>query len=738
MQDAARPARRWRYSAGFIVPIVLAVTAALSGVGGFVVWSSNNNDTRAIARETQLISNALAEDLSGQVTNQEQLVVSDEAYDMAVENFDRGWVDSNLGIVFYDTYGYEQAYVIDPEDQPIYAMQDGVEVQTSRTPMGDAGFAPLITKMREKLAEGELKTYYMGGSATAPYVSDILTIAGIPAQVTVMPIVPIDTPDGSLTEGQYLHIAVEYLDADYAEFFARQYLLTDAALRATPSANSEKTALPILNQAGRIMSFLEWTPDRPGRRMLIETVPVLAAALAIALLLIIGLLVRLWRYSTALETGRAEAQYRAYHDALTGLPNRAMFEASLAETLVPKPGPATGFALMMLDLDRFKQVNDTFGHPAGDELIRAVGKRLQNVVQGGTIFRLGGDEFGVIVPAVTDETQVSALAARMIETITRPFELHGNEASVGASIGIVLADSAAGSGAELVRKADIALYEAKAAGRERSVIYRPRMDESVQRRHTLEADLRESLRHTRQVTVAFEPIVDAASGRIVGAEAHPRWVHPRHGEVDPLIFVPIAESAGMGEMLYETVMRKAALIGGRRPNRSIAIAVSPAMLRNPKFFNKVFDILADTGLRPGNLEMLVPEAVLADPQGSAAEALRKLHSAGVCITIDNFGTGCSALSATNHPYVSSVRMLPAGTGEQTASVAILKAVGNLVRTMGITVTGKAITTPEQAEMMRQLGCTTLQGSAISRTLAADALEDLFEGAEAQKTKAAVA
>jgi len=725
MQETiTRPARGWHLSAGVIVPVALALVAVIGCVGGFVYWSTTNNDNRALERETSLVSHFLAGDIVAMVNNQTDAAISDDIYRATGGDFDRGKVDRQLGRRFYDEQAYEQTYVMDGHDRLVYAMRDGSEIKPAKAADG-ADFSTLVTRLREKIADGQLQSYLEGETGDAPFAADIMMIGGVPAQVTAIPIAPESYESLDTERPLSTHIAVEYLDDDYAQFVAEQYLLENAALVTTPSTNPDKASYPILNHEGRIVAFYEWQPDRPGRRMLLETVPALTGALAIAALLIVLLLVRLWRYSAALEASSASAQYKAFHDALTGLPNRAMFEASLA-TALDKNNSGKGFTLMLLDLDRFKQINDTLGHPAGDELIRLVGKRLLAIVsKTGLVARLGGDEFGIIEPSISDPAQAATLATHMVETLSKPFDIFGNEASVGASIGIILGAAGSADGADLVRKSDIALYEAKAAGRNRAMLYEERMGELVEKRSVLEADLRESLRHTRQVSVLFEPVVDAVSGQVIGAEAHPRWVHPRHGEVEPSVFMPVAESSGLMEILGDHILRRAAQLGGKHPDAVISLAISPGQLRNPKFFTRVFDILADTGMRPSNLEMLISESTVTGIKDAAADTLRKFHAAGIRITADNFGTDYSALSGLKQAFVGRVRIEPPEAGEHNAGLAILKAISNLVLAMDIEIGAKSLSTGDQKILMSQIGCTTLQGPGVSPRITADAMETLL-------------
>ena len=483
-------ARRRHLSAGLIGAVFVALVVVLGSVGAFVVWSGASNDERALQRETGLVAHAIKADLDLLVDNQLAVAYGDKAYAAVTDGFDRGWVDQHLGVSFYEDYGYEQAYVLDGYDQPVYAMRLGHEFRPPRLFGERELFDGLVAELRARIAAGALEDYFYGDAEALPSVADILLVGDQPAEVTIVPIVPETAAEFSTAGPIHLHVLVEYLNADYADFLARQYLLEAASFRTTLSGRPEMAVLPVLNAAGRIITFFEWFPDRPGQRVLRETVPVLGSALALAALLIILLLVRLWRYSVALEAERAQAEHRANHDALTGLANRAHFQAEMDRLLAQ----GERFALMLLDLDRFKQVNDTLGHPAGDALIEGVGRRLATTIgTDGMLARLGGDEFGVLLPGMQGRRAALELAERMIEAVDRTFALEQGEVTVGLSIGVMLPPDHGESRAELLRKADIALYEAKDAGRNRAVVYEAAMNEVVQKRHAVEAELRRAL-----------------------------------------------------------------------------------------------------------------------------------------------------------------------------------------------------------------------------------------------------
>jgi len=720
------PAGRRHVAAGIVVPVVLSLVAMAATVGGFVLWSTGNSDARAVQRQAALIDHAMRGYFTQQIANQESWTIWDETVARTSTNFDPDWIDENLGTEFYESYGYEQTAVLDGDDRPVYLMQDGHAVKPAFLEPDMAGIMPLVARLRGEIAAGALRAYLGGARANMPSAQDYVVIAGTPAMVTVAPIA--DTATNP--ERPFLHVAIDFLDEDYARYVGESNLVDDASFRTTASGDPESATLPLLNNAGRIIAFLEWRQDWPGKRLLSETAPVLGGALLLAGILILILLDRLWRYSSELDAGRIKAEHQANHDPLTGLANRAGFEAQLARHAADERRHGY-LALFMLDLDRFKQVNDTLGHPAGDHLIRCVGGRLANAVSGpGMIARLGGDEFAIIEPSLSGPAEAQALAQRLIEIIGQPFEIFGNEASVGVSIGIGLVADATTSPVELVRRADIALYEAKAGGRNRAMVYDAGMDVAVHQRHSIEAELREALRSPDQVGVMFEPIIDAMTGETVGAQALPFWQHPQMGGVPRDLFVSVAEGCGLSEPLGERVLRAACRMGANHSGRVISVGVSPAQIRSPKFFSRVFDILAETGMRPGNLEIEITERVLlGDPEG-AGEVLRKFRAAGIRIALDDFGTGYSSLNFLKQYDVDHIRIDRAfaqDANEDRSALAMVEAMVGLAHAMNITVTAKGIDTILQENRFAGIGCDRLQGAFVSRPVSVEAMEAILAG-----------
>ena len=369
------------------------------------------------------------------------------------------------------------------------------------------------------------------------------------------------------------------------------------------------------------------------------------------------------------------------------------------------------------------------GHQAGDELICAVGRRIRAVVGPGVmIARLGGDEFAILVVSRDRQHDVAAMANSIIEAIGQPFDLNHFKAHVGVSIGIVNVTDGNAEPRELVRKADIALYEAKAGGRNRAVVYEEHMNELLQLQHTIEGELREALERNDQLDVAFQPLIDQRSRKVIGAEALARWSHPKYGQISPARFIPVAENTGLIEALGEFVLRRACELGATAPGRTIAVNISPTQLRNPRFSVQVFDILRQTGMRPTDLELEITESILLDDEHVSAQNLRTFRAAGIHIALDDFGTGYSSLSYLKRYPVDRIkidRSFVSQLSEGHMSVAITQAIVTLAHAMEIEVTAEGVETEAQADILGRLGCNTLQGFLFSGGVPADRIVAIF-------------
>ncbi|MGA7971298.1 MAG: EAL domain-containing protein [Pseudolabrys sp.] len=426
------------------------------------------------------------------------------------------------------------------------------------------------------------------------------------------------------------------------------------------------------------------------------------------------------------ERRRAEAQimHMARHDALTGLPNRALFREKLEQKLAYNET----FAVHFIDLDRFKTVNDTLGHPVGDALLSAVTERVQMAVRGADIVaRLGGDEFAVIQTGARP-TDATDLAGRLIQLIAEPFEVLGNQIVIGASIGIAMAPDDGNESDQLLRNADMALYRAKGDGRGAYHFFEPEMDAEMQLRGALELDLRKALSE-QQFEVHYQPILNIVSGDVVGVEALLRWNHPDRGRVSPDLFIPIAEETGLIVSLGDWVLRQACRDATTWPSHvSVAVNLSAVQFRNPTLVYSIASALADTGLAPTRLDLEITETVFLQQDQATLETLRQIRELGAGISMDDFGTGYSSLSyLRSFPFdkIKIDRSFTQELGKQGDCLAIVRAVTRLGSSLGMITLAEGVETPEQCEILRAEGCDQAQGFLFSPPVNAKQIGELL-------------
>jgi diguanylate cyclase (GGDEF)-like protein/PAS domain S-box-containing protein len=419
------------------------------------------------------------------------------------------------------------------------------------------------------------------------------------------------------------------------------------------------------------------------------------------------------------ERKQAEARiaHMAQHDALTGLPNRVLFHERLDAALAQLGHRGGTLAVHCLDLDHFKSVNDTLGHPIGDELLRVVAERLKaDLGDGDLVARLGGDEFAVIQMDIAHPREASDLAAKLINAVSAIYDIQHHEVLIGASIGIALAPSDGDAADVLLRNADMALYRAKAEGRGASHFFEPEMDRRIQARRVLELDLRKAFANG-EFDLYYQPLINLQADQISGFEALLRWHHPERGMVLPGEFIPLAEEIGLIGPLGEWVLRRACTEAARWPgDLKIAVNLSPAQFRTRSVVQAVLSALAYSGLPPDRLELEITESVLLGETEANLTILHQLREIGARISMDDFGTGYSSLSyLRSFPFdkIKIDRSFVRDLAERPDCMAIIRAVAGLGASLGISTTAEGVETRAQLDRLRAEGCTEAQGFLFS-------------------------
>ncbi|PWE47234.1 bifunctional diguanylate cyclase/phosphodiesterase [Pseudomonas prosekii] len=438
---------------------------------------------------------------------------------------------------------------------------------------------------------------------------------------------------------------------------------------------------------------------------------------------------------------RRRIEFLSQHDALTGLPNRTRLQEFLDGKLKALPTVEQPLVMLSLDLDRFKPVNDLLGHAAGDLVLNEVSSRLADCVrEGDLVARIGGDEFVLILTDMNSSVEVEALCRRLIDSIERPIALDEQEVFVSASIGIAMAPTDALEAAELLRYADIALYEAKAAGRNTWRYHAGDMNVRIIERRRLESDLRFAIKNN-ELRLYFQPRYSIADGRMVGAEALVRWQHPERGLISPDTFIPIAEESGLILALSNWVLNTACSQAAQWPqNLFVSVNLSPIEFKTGNLFERIQKTLHNSGIDPARVELEITESVMLDDAAGALEVMKNLKRLGVRICMDDFGTGYSSLSyLRTFPFdgLKIDRSFLNRLEESADDNAIIHAIVGLGRALSLTVTAEGIETAEHLKMLKAVSCDEGQGYFLSRPLDVDAFDALVEAAEASADKTSV-
>lgn len=435
------------------------------------------------------------------------------------------------------------------------------------------------------------------------------------------------------------------------------------------------------------------------------------------------------------ERRRAEAElaHQAFHDSLTGLPNRALFLDRLGHALARARREARANAVLFLDLDRFKDVNDSCGHDTGDQLLIAVASRLRRALRAeDTLSRLGGDEFTVLLEDIATEAEATEVAMRLAETLDLPFVIDGQEHRVAASIGVVLSKTGHDRPEDVLRDADVAMYRAKESGRGQYAVFDPAIQASLIARLALERDLRQALVRDEFI-LHYQPKVALMTGRIVGVEALVRWRHPERGLIPPDAFIPLAEETGLIIPLGRWVLRESCTMAARWPGHGdrapiLSVNLSARQFQDPGLTEAITQVLADTGLAPDRLQLEITESVVAINIDVAATALSALKSLGVRLALDDFGTGYSSLGSLKGFPLDVLKIdkgFVAGLGHNSQDEAIVGAVIGLGHALGLVVTAEGVETAAQAHQLLALGCELGQGYYFARPLPPEALDPLL-------------
>ena len=716
--EGRKPSRWDRARLSLVVPIVVIVTVAIVCVVVAVLTSARRADDVSLGRERQLIEQAIADRGARVLREVESVAARPSAARSIRANYDAQWVEHSVGGWLQAFFRHDVVVVIDGSDQIKYALlaapSDGAGVALKT---GLVDILELLRGRRSALPSQAIPVIVAHdalkpGRRTA-LIQRFMNRPAIVAAVAV-------GSDGELASGNAgapIVVAVKYIDETMLREIGRRLQLSGLHEIADPAQAGGEQITAINDVDGAAIAAFAWQPTRPGAEIVVSVLPFIAVAIA-GFALLVGLIMRFMRRTAeAIAAGETQLRHLALHDPVCGLPNRIHFGERLESVIdrVRRGGPSA--AVFYIDLDHFKDVNDTLGHHIGDELILNVTQRLSRVMRGDDLVaRLGGDEFAVIQMNIGHPGEAGDLAARLIAALSASYDIQRHEVVIGASIGIALAPGDGNAADALLRNADMALYRAKADGRGTSHFFEPDMDRRIQARRILELDLRKAFANG-EFDLHYQPLVNLHADRVSGFEALLRWHHPERGMVLPGEFIALAEEIGLIGPLGEWVLRRACTDAAGWPgDLKVAVNLSPAQFRSRGVVQAVLSALAHSGLPPYRLELEITESVLLGETEANLAILHQLREIGARISMDDFGTGYSSLSyLRSFPFdkIKIDRSFVRDLAERPDCMAIIRAVAGLGASLGISTTAEGVETREQLERLRAEGCTEAQGFLFS-------------------------
>lgn len=696
----------------------IAVVAIAALLGSLLQFAARADDA-AKARDAAVISKGVEDNITF-IASSVPNVIWDDAVRHLDNRFNRAWAHRNIGQFFHAAEGFEFAYVLDGENAPRYGMSEGEEVRPATYARIAAMSAPLIEDVRR--AEGE--RIAQGGALPLEALrsriqaTDLLDFNGRLVVVTATLVQPDFGRAQIRHKNAPIVVSGRGLDISFTARVAEELLLDNVSLvRTLDNVEPGQAFVPIRGRRGDTLAYYVWTPQRPGATLLVDMAPLLTLVLCALAALALAFFLRARRYARGQAESEARTLHLAFHDSLTGLANRVRVEQRLTQCEV-QHGSQT-FALHVVDLDRFKELNDTFGHAAGDELLRAVAGRLQSLCRESDLCaRLGGDEFAILqIDANTDKA--AAMAERIVEALDRPFGLSIGARHLGASVGVTLSTDPGGDSLEWLRRADLALYAAKNAGRGCFRFFDAAMDVATRERSLLRDDLEAALAEG-QLDMVYQPQVNKM-GAIVAVEALARWTHPEKGPISPAVFVPLAEESGLINALGEFALRRVFEDSRKWPDLKVAVNVSSTQLQAPNFIPRLDRLVDETGIDPQRFELELTESVLLDESGHTRDKLQALRRRGFSLALDDFGTGYSSLSYLQHFPINKIKIdrsfvTNLGVGQEADE--IIGAIVKLARALRLSVLAEGVETNEQWLRLQAVGCVEIQGYVAARPMPA--------------------
>ena len=697
----------------------LAGLVLLSIVATFITLmvAADNYASLSFDRERAQTLNALDLKLQRVRGDLTSVTFWDEAVQNTAVSFNPAWVDENIGQWLHNFYRADRVFVVGPDRLPRYASAKGISVPITTYGAVATNVAPLITRVQAQSAKfvpgaedvtNEHRDLSHGFDAGAFSMID-----GQASLVVVTPILP-DFGHVRVAANRYhLLVSVYHLDKVFLQSLSNSVQIGPLTVGSPAASTHDHEAVLALRDAwGHPVAKLHWHTQRHLNELIRRLTPYMAMLLIS--LAIIGIMA--FRYIVRTARDLFRSRHEATHDALTGLANRRLLTTEL-ESMLGTIEDKQSIAVMFIDLDRFKQVNDAWGHEAGDTVLKTTARRIALACPAAHVARFGGDEFVLVLPD-TDMTVAKAAAALLLASLRLPHKIEGSEVVLAGSIGIAMAPDFGRTVGDLLRRADLALIEAKSRGRDRAVAFDPEMDQDLHRRRVLETELRAAV-ETGAIKIVYQPQICARTGRVRGAEALARWLPVDGPEVPARIFVQIAEDSGLIVALGRHVLNAACMAAASWGDVRIAVNLSPAQLRSDDIVTDIAKALAESGLPACQLTLELTERLILDDSERTRAILTQIRALGVRLALNDFGVGYSGLVYLRRFKLDSLKIdksLLENLDADVDNLAVLASAIALGHALGLEVIGEGVETAHHAELLRHAGCDQLQGYLFARPM----------------------
>ncbi len=731
-----QPQRALRRLAGYVAGVQIVIVIILVAV---ILMASAAMNKAAFNAQKELIDNALDQYVTQVLNEQKSIAFWDEtASRFTPKAIDTAWANIEVGAYLAETYGHREIYVLSSDDRSVYAFANGQQRGRLHYLNRAHVFSALIAEIREqskrsyrhreaKFNAEMLRYNDLMGAKAGRAAANIFSLDGKPVVASAVTIVP--TVDLSLAHKKpYILLSIVPIDQKVINNIGAVLLINDLQLMPVKNSKIEFGQKPLITDDGNIPAELLWTPRNPGRLMLSTILPLVLIAAIIAGGLTRKLLRRLVQSTSELAQREASARHQSLHDSLSNLPNRRSFLAALETALAASQEDGLFNIVAYVDIDRFKDINDTLGHSLGDELIVQVAARLNAMLAPSDhLARFGGDEFAILRRSCWVE-DAAILGADIRSAVAEAFDLSGQITLVEVSVGMAVSHDHSASAEMLLRRADIALYDAKDRGRNCVSHFADSMAVALESRYALEADLRDAVT-SDQFFMLYQPVIDAQSSQISGVEALVRWRHPTRGLVSPADFISMAERTGMMPALGRQIFRKVFADAVRWPSLEVSVNLSPAQIRDAGFLEMVETLLAEYAIKASQIVFEITEGVLLEATDQALQTLRQLTDRGFKIALDDFGTGYSSLSYLRQFEFHKLKIDRSFVQEalhKQKSMWIVQAIIALGTGLGMRIVAEGVETAEEAELMSNAGCNELQGYYFSKPIEPLVINAFFE------------